>query len=83
MSDGVGNTLATSGEDGDVAVSTSDLKRIVSGGTVVGDVNFNTPCHYLTIRIKQIYITSYQGSINALLSHQIAYFISPKFQFGL
>lgn len=43
MSDGVGNTLATSGEDGDVAVSTSDLKRIVSGGTVVGDVNFNTP----------------------------------------
>lgn len=43
MSDGVGNILATSGEDGDVAVSTSDLKRIVSGGTVVGDVNFNTP----------------------------------------
>ena len=26
-----------------MAVSTSDLKRIVSGGTVVGDVNFNTP----------------------------------------
>ncbi len=37
MSDGVGNTLATSGEDGDVAVSSSDLKRIVSGGTVVGE----------------------------------------------
>jgi len=43
MSDGVGNTLATSGEDGDVAVSSSDLKRIVSGGTVVGEVNFNAP----------------------------------------
>ncbi len=42
MPNGVGNTLATSGEDGDVAVSSTDLKRIVNGGTVHGDVNFNT-----------------------------------------
>ena len=42
MKDGVGNTLATSGEDGDVAVSSTDLKRIVNGGTVNGEVNFNS-----------------------------------------
>lgn len=42
MADGVDNTLATSGEDGDVAVSSSDLKRIVNGGTVIGDVDFGS-----------------------------------------
>lgn len=40
--DGVDMLLATSGEDGDVAVSSTDLKRIANGGTVNGEVNFNS-----------------------------------------
>lgn len=42
MADGADNMLATSGEDGDVAVSSTDLRRIVNGGTVNGEVNLKS-----------------------------------------